>query len=135
MEGRDMDITKRENFNAWLKWLRDNPERQSDKQLKTPQEDGTDKFCCLGVACQISGLGGWDKLHYFIPGGERQQYFLPDEVVEWLGFDKYHNDPDFSYGDDPDDYKSLSGRNDDGDSFEVIADALEAEYGGDENWQ
>lgn len=56
-----------------------------------------DKFCCLGVACDISGLGEWENVQY---GGWRYlvrgtlpddidiqvgDFYLPTSVQEWLG--------------------------------------------------
>jgi len=44
------------------------------------------KYCCLGVACDVSGLGEWSDDDTYL--GSRD--FLPSEVKSWLGFaDKY----------------------------------------------
>lgn len=42
------------NNRKWIKALRSGRYKQGVKRLR-----GDDKFCCLGVACDISGLGSW----------------------------------------------------------------------------
>jgi hypothetical protein len=50
------------------------------------------RFCCLGVACNISGVGTWitdessiPNHFYVVASGEREGYSLPPEVSAWLG--------------------------------------------------
>src|SRR3990167_8725500 len=52
-------------------------------------EDGK-KFCCLGVACDISGVGEWKKdwLDFRYLGNSSS---LPQEVQTYFGFD--HSNP------------------------------------------
>lgn len=45
-------------------------------------------YCCLGVACKISGLGSFDYTDAFITAeeGEVSSTHLPGAVRKWLGF-------------------------------------------------
>ena len=81
------------------------------------------RFCCLGVACDISGLGEWYKFTYL-----EEKYSLPDEVIDYYGFNStggYFNIFSENYIEDED--ISLIRKNDSGSSFEEIADIIEKE--------
>lgn len=132
-----MDITKRENFRAWLQWLRDNPNRQAQKALAVVQTDKTVNYCCLGVACKLSGEGEWDErggvtTRAYMTNGYRSSNYMPGQVAQWLGFDGYIENPDVHRVGS---LTTAASMNDAGYTFADIAHALEAEYGGDENWQ
>ena len=79
-------------------------------------------FCCLGVACEISGFNQWqfkkgDRQPSF--NGERLQ--LPNNVRAWLGFRT-------SIGElDNGEYKSLAEMNDMGITFPEIASMIDSE--------
>lgn len=45
-----------------------------------------DAFCCLGVACDISGLGKWDSTGVYLTKTDRCETVLPREVKEFFGF-------------------------------------------------
>ena len=74
-------------------------------------------FCCLGVACEISGLGKWTD-----DGGDlvylEQDKQLPPEVLDWLGLSTYTG----FYG-----IGSLATDNDDGATFAEIAAIIRSE--------
>lgn len=98
-----------------------------------------DSYCCLGVACDISGKGRWvecldmSNLGYDTPGQragwDRQvsgpyyaeTSFLPHEVTDWLGW-KNRNPVVTSDG------RTLASLNDAGYSFAQIADLIENNY-------
>lgn len=45
-----------------------------------------DAYCSLGVLCDISGLGSWEKDHH----SDNYRYlkqtkYLPQEVIDWAG--------------------------------------------------
>lgn len=77
---------------AWVKALRSGEYEQVTGRL---HRDGG--FCCLGVACDISGLGKWDrqtengrKDQYVIGNGRGRRrtwaaMTLPEQVRDWLG--------------------------------------------------
>jgi len=106
----------------WVEALRSGKYEQTKGALRAG-----DKFCCLGVACDISKLGVWvpaskkytsvsDTNTYKV--GKYQQYIeLPDEVMDWLGVSHRECETDEGY---------LSKINDDGASFSEIADIIES---------
>ena len=75
-------------------------------------------FCCLGVACDISGLAEWDDIKYL---GE--DLTLPLQVMDYYGFINNKG----CYDKNPHNYESLSKLNDDGSSFKSIATLIESE--------
>ena len=81
-------------------------------------------YCVGGVACDISGLGHWEFTHgiyvYLKYGGS-----FPPEVQKFYGF----QDSSGSYW-TGDKYNSLMGLNDDGVTFEELADLIESEPNG-----
>ena len=113
---------------AWLKDLRSGKYDQAQRTLRN--QDG---FCCLGVACDTyrKRVGGeWIELldgtgeYHFRPKGVTREHasggYLPEPVRAWLGLDS----PEGSF------YESnaplnLANLNDDGTSFEEIADLIE----------
>lgn len=44
----------------WLAALRSGNYKQGRMALKRGVGDGTADYCCLGVLCDISGLGAWE---------------------------------------------------------------------------
>lgn len=68
----------------WVKALRSGKYWQSRGSLK-----GFRGYCCLGVLCDISGLGSWEKKdgnRVYIPGGDKGDYaILPEMVRKWAG--------------------------------------------------
>ena len=67
------------NQELWLEALRSGKYKQATGALRHLTKD-EEKFCCLGVACEISGLDDWIDDCYL---GEDSH--LPFEVVSWLG--------------------------------------------------
>jgi len=111
----------------WVEALRSEKYQQGQDKLR----DGN-KFCCLGVACDISGLGEWVTTEHFDDDGmpltgyeipdvtDTECHVLPVKVMEWLGVDNSEvtildNDVDL-----------LTRANDEGYSFSKIADIIEA---------
>ena len=89
-----------------------------------------DRFCCLGVACELSGLGEWlkdeDGNYAFGDGqGRNSGDVLPDFVREYYGLaderGAYWGTTLLSGG------GSLLNMNDTGKSFVQIADIIEQE--------
>ena len=75
----------------------------------------------MGVACEISGLGEWDKHNLYLDEG----MVLPTPVLYWLGLKS--NEGAFAAPEDKYGYRTLTGYNDEGKTFEVIAAIIEAE--------
>lgn len=108
----------------WLAALRSGEYKQGRGQLHTPGNT----FCCLGVLCDLAfnegvvtrredgggfsyGQGGGPLRNLGYPN------YLPPEVQEWAGIPT--SNPGVSWG------KKLSEYNDEGESFEFIADLIE----------
>lgn len=113
---------QREHRKLWVEALRSGKYRQTDAALR--RGDG---FCCLGVACDISGLGEWSdtdvdgKVIYRV-GEEPAPNYLPKAVVSWLGVAGYNPRVKVDGG-----TEVLAMMNDNGSSFTEIADIIESE--------
>lgn len=100
---------------------------QAQNRLK---EVGIDynKYCCLGVACDISGIGHWDTLDYYVVGYESNEFYLPDDVQVNLGWST--NRGQLSFYCKPNDRGkilfNIADLNDSGFTFDQIADVIEA---------
>jgi hypothetical protein len=73
----------------WLEALRSRKYKQAKGTLREVEANGRESFCCLGVACEISGLGEWKGGSYVItlPDGTRHVNHgnLSRIMKEWLG--------------------------------------------------
>lgn len=157
-----MKTTKPENFQRLLDELRSGDREQGDSALrqvyKIPYQPGIEvvKDCCLGVACDISGLGHWEpdsaigskKRLYVIPDFGFEGDLLPRPVLDWLGVDPEDAYPSPTQNDrwnlnvaptevpntwhDTEDglryAETAAEANDGGLTFSEIADLLEQEY-------
>ena len=98
-------------------------------------EQGTDalhrsgRFCCLGVLCELAHREGVVERYGGTRSGEEYRYgrsgetgTLPPEVREWAGLDRRNPRvvPPGGW-----DTWTLAGLNDDGASFDEIADVIE----------
>ena len=99
--------------------LRSGKYQQRIKQLTNPNRTA---YCCLGVACEISGLGEW-RGHAYVTEHEANDIFLPRDVKIWLGF----TDERGGFQDEWEYEKSLSHLNDMGATFSEIADLIDSE--------
>jgi hypothetical protein len=102
-----------ENAQKLVDALRSGEFKQGQSQLRFG-----DRYCCLGVACELyrreTGDGEWREAHddgdfVFSLGDER--YYLPKAVCEWFGVQ--FNEGRFKDG-------SLAGLNDTGESSATI---------------
>jgi hypothetical protein len=132
---------------AWLYALRSGDYLQGQGQLKIETEEGP-RYCCLGVACEVSGVGQWDfngdfesyRTGRFQDGNaaeydDRSWSTLTRRVAGWLqGVDGVSVVTDFTVEylgvtDFTVEYlgerRLLSGLNDEGVSFSTIADLIE----------
>lgn len=74
-----------DNAKLWVAGLRSGDYKQGKGVLRSVD----DKYCCLGVACELAIEAGvpvkrerTDGLVYQYDG---QRYYLPTSVMEWLG--------------------------------------------------
>lgn len=108
-----------ENMRAWVAALRSGKYQQGRNTLRTV--DG--RFCCLGVACDISGLAQWTdhEVRGFLYDGRKG--VLPPRVAEWLGID---TNPELLPTHESGQTVPASNLNDGfGYTFDEIADAIE----------
>jgi len=107
-----------EHRQQWLDALRSGNYQQTRGTLKYD-----DRFCCLGVACDISGLGEW----VYTSDSKTQGYtvkdvlllsVLPKDVMNWLGVSS-------STAFDKNMINSLASLNDLGYGFNDIAKVIE----------
>jgi len=98
----------------WLKALRSGEYEQGTGVLVNEK----DRFCCLGVLCNISGRGEWEKRpehedwYYKINDQDYRYGGLPRGIAKWSEVQSYQE-------------LSLVGMNDGGHSFGEIADYIE----------
>lgn len=107
-----------EHRKLWVEALRSGKYTQARHRLRRG-----DAMCCLGVACEISGLGAWSDMGiYLVQGGRDSMMILPEPVKDWLGLSR--TDSAFGSGYDA---PQLTEMNDGGKTFAEIADVIEAE--------
>jgi hypothetical protein len=103
----------------WVEALRSGRYQQGEASLRRGLGDQV-RYCCLGVLCDISGLGQWTGRAYRIETDAEaieSVHYPPLAVAEWAGTGAA--DP-FIAGRD-----YLSVLNDTGKTFEEIADLIE----------
>ena len=110
---------QRQNRQTLIKTLRSGNYKQIKDSLRRE-----DCFCCLGVACDLSGLGEWEVIYgvrfSYIINEKEAISSLPSEVMDYYGF----ANPYGRYGI----YKQSLGKlNDNGVSFTEIANVIEKE--------
>lgn len=70
------------NRRKWLEALRSGKYRQTISRLRYGVS-----FCCLGVACDISGLGEWTDDSAYAVFGRFNLGTLAGAMAEWIGFE------------------------------------------------
>lgn len=122
-----------ENIGKWVEALRSGDYKQGTGALLKVREDGTEEFCCLGVACQISGVvSRLDRGELRVPAfvsnedpDDNNAGTLPDAVVEWLGIESVN--PTLTDENGRSDATSVWNDVEDAD-FDKIADLIELKY-------
>ncbi len=107
---------QKEHRRLWVEALRSGKYQQGDGVLRS---DG--KFCCLGVACDISGLGEWiveDGNDRYEFDGDIRSGGIPRAMLGYFGLKETMGE----YG-----LTSLADQNDNGKPFTEIADIIESE--------
>ena len=111
---------QKEHRQKWTEALRSGDYKQGQNRLRDYEAD---LYCCLGVACSISGLGSWSNDKYYF-GNAYEVSMLPDGVREYYGLAAVEGDYVGYTG------CSLTTINDTGGTFDQIADIIENEpYG------
>lgn len=120
----------------WLTALRSGEYRQGEECLFSPQDTS---YCCLGVLCDVSGVGQWDDRAYYVVEDDASGHLLPGNMALDIfgtmegvpnGYDAlvdYANQDGTLPFKNRDGYtESLTGLNDSGDfTFNQIADVIE----------
>ena len=124
-----------EHRKTWVAALRSGQYNQAQGQLRNG-----DSYCCLGVACELSGLGEWDgdqTLPTYVANSSYSHSVLPEPIKRYYGL---HNDSgsykhivpvdddDYDHDLKPEEnwyYDSLTELNDGGKTFAEIADIIE----------
>jgi hypothetical protein len=111
---------QKEHRRKWVAALRSGEYGQTKNELTNGRN-----FCCLGVACEISGLGEWvdgeETAWAYKVGSDVNGSVLPELVCKWLGLrtdQGWHSITDSV---------SLATLNDAGKKFSTIADLIESE--------
>lgn len=129
-----MTVNK-EIVTAWVRALRSGEYEQGQGQLR----DFEDRFCCLGVLCDLAVKAGVDvKVE---EGDSAYSYdsssdFPPRVVRDWIGVDvsaPFYEKPETGTCDSEgcdcsSDRNTLAELNDDGMSFEQIAEVIEGKW-------
>jgi len=109
----------------WVEALRSGDYEQGIGALNARSDDGVDRFCCFGVACEVAIANGVpvEKKRGSIGDYTYDGHaaFLPRSVLRWLGTD------DMPVVTVNAQRHTLVDLNDDGRSFEAIADLIEAQ--------
>lgn len=120
----------------WLTALRSGEYMQGRGTLRihTNDESDPDRFCCLGVLCDLAERAG-AVTHQFGVSDENDETstfygvdgasaYLPDEVITWATINTDAVTMRWCFSDD----RSLTHMNDTGSSFSEIADVIEREF-------
>jgi len=121
-----LTVWQKEKVTTLIVALRSGGYEQGISYLRTPNN----KFCCLGVACDLVDSGEWRKSvsgdYYFLD----KSALLPESITQMYGFSSY-------YGVAAEDimdmrklatspvYWNLTTLNDEGFTFSMIADIIE----------
>ena len=121
-------MTKEELRKKWIEALRSGQYEQGKYCLR----DKNDRFCCLGVLCDISDLGEWEDLlpdnsisRDYIIEETNDAAMLPERVRDAAGLFTCDGTVRSMKGRDILGSLSLAAANDQGKTFEKIADMLE----------
>jgi hypothetical protein len=117
---------QKDKLREWVKALRSGTYTQGKELLRT--SDGG--YCCLGVLCELSALGQWEQDRYgdgfsfakLADKTERREDILPAWVAREFGF----VNADGTVECDP---WELAQMNDEGSTFEELADVIEKRAG------
>jgi len=109
----------------WVDALRSGDYEQAQGQLKDEN-----RFCCLGVLCDISNLDdfSWEG-DTFVDDNRMDSAIteLPTEVSKWLGIGNFNTNPDL-IGKDGSTFSAAYLNDSAGYTFDEIADAVERTF-------
>lgn len=80
MNNTSLRVNKRFLYETWIAALRSGKYAPTRHRLK----DENDKFCCLGVVCDIYPLGYWTGSNKYIDNDEPYDLYLPRTIQKLL---------------------------------------------------
>lgn len=106
--------TPKEVYNIWIKALRSGKYEQTDSMLISPaiHSEEADRFCCLGVLCDLAAKDGGEQWNIDGYGENRATAFLPTHMRRYIKMQVSEQ-------------QRLVKMNDNGQSFESIASEIE----------
>ena len=106
--------TPEEVYNIWIKALRSGKYEQTDSMLRSPaiHSEESDKFCCLGVLCDLAAKDGGEQWNLVGYGEKYETDFLPTHMRRYIKMQRNEQ-------------QMLVKMNDDGVSFDKIANKIE----------
>lgn len=126
-----MTESQKAKITEWIAALRSGDYKQGEKILLTVEDGGEKRYCCLGVACELARknnwIDGWWEGNWFLtarfdPINEGKlaatkmfYQYLPPSLAQLLGITPCCDLPK----------GSAASMNDNGATFEEIADAIE----------
>ena len=117
-------LTQKQIIKKWVAALRSGKFRRGESYLATRKVSKHVEYCCLGVLCELAAKEGVVKrvsrLSDVAYGNERATYYLPKEVKNWAGLRT-------AGGSRGSGKQTLAQLNDDGRSFNKIADVIESD--------
>lgn len=117
-------MVNKENIRKWVDALRSGEYEQKSGSLRQ-----YDKFCCLGVACEVAIASGepikTEKDNNGLVSYDAKSCLLPTRVITWLGVES----PDPAVKNDVENrWEYLTWLNDCGYTFDFIADCIELTF-------
>lgn len=115
----------------WLAALRSGEYEQGQGHLRQQDADGVNKFCCLGVLCELAVTEGMipaannRDTHVYSYGPLEAVHMPPDTVEEWAGLDHDETKVNPQGFLESSVYGKLPALNDAGTTFAEIADLIE----------
>ncbi len=108
---------KKDIADKWVTALRSGKYKQTQGQLKSE-----DRYCCLGVLCEISLQGTWKGRTYFTGHSTDNDSTVGLTVRDWSGLKESCGHLGNT------EIHSLAGMNDEGSTFNEIADIIEKKW-------
>ena len=114
----------------WLTALRSGEYLQGEGRLFNSQDTS---YCCLGVLCDVSGVGQWDDRAYYVVEDDSSGWLLPNDMaLDIFGATTMHGE-EYANQDGTLPFKeregltvTLTALNDSGEfTFDQIADVIE----------
>jgi hypothetical protein len=114
----------------WVTALRSGEYEQGKDHLVTVDQDGTERFCCLGVLCNLSteaGYGEWSEMNG-VPEFQGETGVFPRDVADKYGLTCFGEIPGDAVIYKGRSHPTLVSLNDAGAPFSFIDDVIEERF-------